>query len=109
MKLGRPATRCQGHINALEEFICNNLSACIAEMQQSLEEEYSVVVSLLIVSCALERLHLSRKVALNAARERSKHLCCVFTACVQKLYKAEQVIAINKTACNKRTGERKYS
>ena len=61
-----------------------------------------------MVSRALEKLHLSRKVASKAARERSEPLRRVFTARVQNLYKAEQVIAIDETACNERTGERKY-
>jgi hypothetical protein len=51
----------------------------------------------------------SRKVATKQAAEQSDALRRVFQARVQTYYTADQIIAIDESACNKRTGDRKYS
>ena len=50
----------------------------------------------------------SRKVATKKAAEQSDALRRVFQARVQQNYTAEQLIAIDESACNERTGDRKY-
>lgn len=78
------------------------------EMQQYLYDEYDVECTLSTVWRALEKLHYSRKLATKRAREQSEPLRRVYRARVQQ-YKAEQIIAIDESACNERTGDRKYS
>jgi ribonuclease PH len=56
----------------------------------------------------LKKMEWSRKVATKRASEQSDALRRVFRARVQLKYTAEQIIAINKSACNERTGDRKY-
>ena len=51
----------------------------------------------------------SRKIATRKAAEQSDALRRVFRARIQLNYTAEQIVAINESACNKRTGDRKYS
>ncbi|KAJ8113859.1 hypothetical protein OPT61_g4115 [Boeremia exigua] len=56
----------------------------------------------------LRRMKWSRKVATKRAAEQSEALRRVFQARVQQNYVAEQLVAINESACNERTGDRKY-
>jgi hypothetical protein len=54
------------------------------------------------------KLNYSRKLATKKVREQSEPLRRVYRARMQQ-YKAEQVIATDESACNERTGDRKYS
>jgi hypothetical protein len=50
----------------------------------------------------------SRKVATKRASEQSDALRRVFRARVQLNYIVEQIVAIDESACNERTGDCKY-
>ena len=108
MKVGRRAALRQAYIDALSESLRTNPQAYIDEIVQYLDEDHGVAVSRFMVYRALVKLLWSRKVASKAAKERSEPLHRVFSARVNHLYKAEQIVAIDETACNERTGDRKY-
>lgn len=50
----------------------------------------------------------SRKIATKKAAEQSDALRRVFQARIQANYTAAQVVALDESACNERTGNRKY-
>jgi hypothetical protein len=57
----------------------------------------------------LKKIEWSCKVATKRVSKQSNALRRVFRARAQLNYTAKQIVAINKSACNKRTGDRKYS
>jgi uncharacterized membrane protein len=65
-------------------------------------------VSISVIYRELQSMEWSRKVATKKAAEQSDALRRVFQARVQLNYTVEQVIAIDESACNERTGDRKY-
>jgi transposase len=109
VKTGKPAALVQAQIDALAQYVSKYPQAYLSEMQHHIESNFGVVVSVSQVYRALEKLRWSRKVASKAAKERSEPLRHVSAARVQHLYKAEQMVAADGTACNERTGDRKYA
>ncbi|KAJ8108217.1 hypothetical protein OPT61_g8328 [Boeremia exigua] len=109
IKLGRPATLCQAHIDGLSDYLYGYPQAYIEEMIDYLHTQFGVKVSIWTVYRALKKIGWSRKVATKRAREQSEPLRRTFAARVHNLYKAEQIIALDKSACNKQTGDCKYS
>lgn len=107
VRLGRPPLLRQAQIEGLAEYLKGRPSAYLDEMQLFLYEDYDVIASLPTVWRALMKLNYSRKLATKKAREQSEPLRRVYRARMQQ-YKAEQVIAIDESACNERTGDRKY-
>ena len=60
------------------------------------------------MSRELQKIKWSRKVALRRAAKQSDALRRVFRARLQLNYTAEQIVAVDESACNERTGDRKY-
>jgi transposase len=108
VKLGRPATLCQAHIDALRDYLHGYPQALVAEMMEHLHTQFGVEASYSTIYRALKKLRYSRKVASKHASEQSEPLRRAFIARVQNSYKAEQVVAVDESACNERTGDRKY-
>jgi hypothetical protein len=50
----------------------------------------------------------SRKIATKRAKEQSDPLRRVYLARVAQHYIADQIVALDESACNERTGDRKY-
>ena len=71
-------------------------------------EEFDIEVSVSLVFRELKKMQWSRKVATKKAAEQSDALRRVFQARLQQNYTAEQLVAIDESACNERTGDRKY-
>lgn len=67
-------------------------------------EEFGILVSTATVSRELKRIKWSRKIASKKATEQSSALRRVFQAQCQQNYTAEQIVAVNESACNERTG-----
>lgn len=107
VRLGRPPLLRQAQLEALEAYLDGRPSAYLEEMQQFLYDYFDIECSLPTVWRALQKLHFSRKLATKRAREQSEPLRRVFRARMTQ-YKAEQIIAIDESACNERTGDRKY-
>jgi hypothetical protein len=58
---------------------------------------------------ALEKLKYSRKIATKRAAEQSEALRRVYAARMAINYTANIIVAIDESACNERTGDRRYS
>lgn len=107
VRLGRPPLLQQAHLEGLSEYLNGRPSAYLDEMQQYLYEKFDVEASLLTVWRALQKLNFSRKLLTKHAKEQSEPLYWVSRARMAE-YKAEQIIAIDESACNERTGDCEY-
>jgi transposase len=108
IKLGRPTTLRERHRTLLREYLTGRPHAYLEEIQQWLLEELGVEVSISLVWRELKRMNWSRKIASKKAAEQSDALRRVFQARCQQNYTAEQIVAVDESACNERTGDRKY-
>jgi hypothetical protein len=70
--------------------------------------KFDVQASILTVYCTLEHLRWFWKIASKHAKEQSEALRSVYLAWMAQHYTAEQIVAVDKLACNKRTSDRKY-
>lgn len=107
VRLGRPPLLRQEQLDSLAEYLKGRPHAYLEEMQDFLYDEFDIEASISTVWRALEKLQYTRKLATKRAREQSEPLRRVYRARMSH-YKAEQVIAIDESACNERTGDRKY-
>jgi transposase len=108
VKLGRPRTLRERHRTQLREYLAGRPHAYLEEMKDWLLDELNLDVSILSVSRELKRMNWSRKLASKKAAEQSDALRRVFQARCQQNYTAEQIVAVDESACNERTGDRKY-
>jgi transposase len=108
VKRGRPSTLRDIHRRRLREYLNGRPQAYLEEIRDWLLDEFDIPVSIKLVHRELEKMEWSRKIATKKASEQSDALRQVFQARVQLNYTAEQVVAIDKSACNERTGDRKY-
>jgi hypothetical protein len=77
-------------------------------MQDFLYNEFDLQVSIATVHNTLERACWSRKTVRAHAAERSTSLRTAWIG-IQKSWTADQLIFLDESAANKRTGNRKYS
>jgi transposase len=78
-------------------------------MAEFLYDEFYVEISTPTIWRELERMRWSQKLATKRAREQSAALRGVYLACMAQHYTADQIVASDKSACNERTGDCKYS
>ena len=76
-------------------------------MQDFLFDEFDLQVSEATVSHTLLRAHWSRKAVIACAAERS-HELRTFWIGRQATWKASQLVFLDESACNERTGDRKF-
>ena len=76
-------------------------------MQDFLFDEFDLQVSEATVSHTLLRAHWSRKAVIAHAAERS-HELRTFWIGRQATWKASQLVFLDESACNERTGDRKF-
>jgi len=76
-------------------------------MQDFLYDEFDVQVSITTVHSTLERARWSRKAVKARAAERSAPLRNAWIG-IQKSWTADQLIFLDESAANERTGDRKY-
>ena len=105
---GRPSTLSNAHRRKLIEYLSGRPHAYLEKIRDWLLEEFNVSISVSSISRELKKMKWSRKVATKKAIEQSDPLRRVFQARVQTHYTAEQIIAIDESACNERTSDRKY-
>lgn len=108
VKRGRPATLRAIHQKRLREYLASRPQAYMEEIRDWLLDDFDVVVSLSLVARELKKMKFSRKIATKRAAEQSEPLRRVFRARLQQNYHAEQIVAIDESACNERTSDRKY-
>src|SRR5436190_22485258 len=76
-------------------------------MQQFLYDEYELETSIATISRTLKRAKWSRKAVQARAAERSEPLRHVWQG-IQKEYDSNQLIFLDESSSNERTGVRKY-
>src|SRR5436190_3256327 len=76
-------------------------------MQQFLYDEYELETSIATISRTLKRAKWSRKAVQARAAERSEPLRYAWQG-IQKQYNSSQLVFLDKSAANERTGDRKY-
>lgn len=106
--LGRPSTLLNIHRQRLLEFLNGRPHAYLEEVRDWILDKFGILVSISLVYRELRRMKWSRKIATRRAAEQSDALRRVFRARIQLNYTAEQIVAIDESACNERTGDRKY-
>jgi transposase len=77
-------------------------------MQDFLYDEFELQVSITTVHSALERARWSRKAVRARAAERNAPLRNAWIG-IQKSWTADQLIFLDESAANERTGDRKYA
>jgi transposase len=108
VKIGRPLSLQEQHRTQLREYLAGRPQAYLEEIRDWILEEFGILVSIATVSCELKQIKWSRKIASKKAAEQSDALRRVFQARCQQNYTAEQIVAVDESACNERTGDRKY-
>lgn len=78
------------------------------EMQAFLYDDFDVRISIPSLWETLAKLNWSRKAASKAAAERNELLRRAFRARCQQIYTTDQVVCLDESAANERTGDRKY-
>jgi hypothetical protein len=108
VKVGWPTTLRDIYRRRLREYLNGRPQAYLEEMKDWLLDEFDIPVSIGLVYRELQKMKWSRKIATKKAAEQSDTLRCVFQARLQQNYTTEQLVAIDESACNERTGDRKY-
>ena len=70
-------------------------------------DEFDLQVSVATISRALLRARWSRKAVKARAAERNRELCNMWIG-RQATWRASQLVFLDESACNERTGDRKY-
>jgi transposase len=76
------------------------------EVQELILDDFDVSVSIPTISRLLDKHGWSRKVVDNRVKQRSQALRDVWQA-RQKLWRIDQIVALDESACNERTGDRR--
>ena len=76
-------------------------------MQDFLFDEFDLQVSVATISRALLRARWSRKAVKARAAERNHELCNMWIG-RQATWRASQLVFLDESACNERTGDRKF-
>ncbi|KAI2478316.1 EntF Non-ribosomal peptide synthetase module protein [Pyrenophora tritici-repentis] len=108
VRIGRPSILRQAQREDLQAYLNSSPSAYMDEMKDFLYDDYDVGISLASVYRELEKMGWSRKLATKRAKEQSEPLRRLYLARMAQYYKAEQIVALDESACNERTGDRKY-
>jgi hypothetical protein len=109
VRLRQPCTLRQAHREGLQAYLKGNPGAYMDEMRDSLYDEYDVRITVSTVYRELERMRWFRKIASKRAKEQSEPLRQLYLVRMAQNYTAEQIVALDKSACNERTGDSKYS
>ncbi|KAF9730117.1 hypothetical protein PMIN01_12050 [Paraphaeosphaeria minitans] len=108
VRRGRPPVLKQCHRDALLEMLRGKPTAYLDEMQDFLYDEYDVKISVATLDRELEAMRWSKKAASKAATERHEGLRRAFRARCEQIYRPHQIVCLDESACNERTGDRKY-
>ena len=95
-------------IKRLLDFLENQSTTYLDEMQDFLYDEFDLQVSITTIHSTLERAHWSWKAVKAHAAERNAVLRNAWIG-VQKSWRADQLVFLDESAANERTGDRKYS
>ena len=94
-------------LQRLLDFLEDDPTAYLDEMQQFLYDEYELETSIATISRTLKRAKWSRKAVQARAAERSEPLRRAWQG-IQKQYDSDQLIFLDESASNECTGDRKY-
>ena len=108
VRLRRPLALREAQRARFKEHLLGKPSLYLEEMRDFIYDEFDVQLSLVTVYRELERMRWSRKVASKRAKEQSEPLRRLYLARMAQHYTADQIVAMDESACNQRTGDRKY-
>jgi transposase len=108
VQLGRPSILRNAQRARFKIYLEGRPSAYLEEMKDFLYDEFDVKISISGICRELYKMNYSRKVATKRAQEQSDPLRRVYLARVAQHYTADQIVALDESACNERTGDRKY-
>jgi transposase len=108
VRLGRPLILREAQRARFVEYLEGRPGAYLEEIQDFLYDEFDIEISITSVWRELDKMRWSRKVATKRAKEQSDPLRRVYLARVAQHYTANQIVALDESACNERTGDRKY-
>lgn len=108
VRRGRPPTLRRLHAKGLLDYVNSRPQAYLEEMRDWLYDEYDILTTIWTVYRELERADFSRKLGTKRAIEHSEPIRRVWSARVAQNYIADQIVAIDESACDECTSDRKY-
>jgi transposase len=108
VRLGAPRALREAQRLRLKDYLVGRPGAYLVEMKDFLYDEFDTQVSLATLWRELKRMRWSRKIASKRAKEQSEPLRRVYLARMAQHHTADQIVALDESACNERTGDRKY-
>jgi len=94
-------------LQQLLDFLEDDPTAYLDEMQQFLYDEYELETSIATISRILKNAKWSRKSVQARAAKRSEPLRRAWQG-IQKQYDSDQLVFLDESASNERTRDRKY-
>ena len=94
----------EGIIDFLEEYPTVRRD----EVCDFLSDEYDIECGVHTVGRVLKELKMTHKVARRIHTEQDDELRAAYLAEIAQMYSAEQIVAIDESAANERTRDRKY-
>jgi len=107
MRSGPDPLLTQDRIQALLAFLEDCPTSYLDEMQQYLFDAFDVTIAVPTIYKYLRSVGWSRKAVRTRASERSEPLRTAFRG-IQHQYDADQLVFIDESAANERTGDRKF-
>ena len=89
------------------EFLADQPTAYLDEMQQFIYDEYELEVSINCIRRVLDRERWTRKATQDQALERSASLRQAWQG-IQKTWDKDQLVFLDESGANERTGDKKY-
>jgi len=104
---GRPRVLTPAQESFIVDYLHDRPSAYLSEVQWVLQDEFEVIVELHTLSRAIRRQGWTRKTLKRHAAERSEHLRTRWLGRMAE-WSPEQVVFVDESVSNERTGWRKY-
>ena len=104
---GRPPSIYGESLQTVIDFLTNNPPAYIDEICDVFAEEHGLFINVSTVGKWLKRLKYIYKKISKVNVRRDKELINYFLAVITR-YSAEQIVALDESAANERTSDRKY-
>ena len=92
----------------MRDFLEEYGTARLDEVCDFLFDEYDIVTSTSSVSRCLKRMEITSKVARRVYAEQDPEIRAAYLTTIAHEYSAEQIVAVDESAANERTKDRKY-
>ena len=105
---GRPRAINHEVEEGMRDFLEEYGTARLDEVCDFLFNEYDIVTSTLSVSRCLKRMDITSKIAWHVYAKQDPEIRAAYLTTIAHEYSAEQIVAIDESAANERTKDRKY-